>query len=268
MKICFVTLFIIALASCAFGQSSDETFVDMEPKIPEFLPEARITNGRAVSINDYPYQVGLNVNGGWCGGSLISPTYILTAAHCVDGIGAGSIFAFLGSVIKQAGVRRTAKRTIVHPNWNRNSLLNDIALIQIDAIGYTNTIRPVALPNIFNTYSTYIDNSVIATGWGKTSDSSSSGANYLQGATLTVIDNNVCASTYGSHINPSNVCVSTLGGISTCSGDSGGPLVLQSNKVLIGLTSFGASAGCTAGLPSAFTRISSYRQWIKDIAGV
>ncbi|XP_055843116.1 serine protease 1-like [Episyrphus balteatus] len=267
MKILFVSFLAIALAVCVFGQSSDETFVDMEPSIPEFYPEARITNGKPVSINDHPYQVGLNVNGGWCGGSLISPTFVLTAAHCVDGIGAGSITVFMGSAQRQGGTRRAAKRTIVHSGWNRYTLLNDIALIQIDAVSYSNTIKPVALPPISSSYSTYNGNSVIATGWGKTSDSSSV-ASTLQGATMTVITNSACSNTYGSTIKASNVCVSTPGGVSTCNGDSGGPLVLKSNKVLIGLTSFGSSAGCTKGLPAAFTRVTSYRQWIKDNAKV
>ena len=85
-------------------------------------------------------------------------------------IGAGSITVFMGSAQRQGGTRRAAKRTIVHSGWNRYTLLNDIALIQIDAVSYSNTIKPVALPPISSSYSTYNGNSVIATGWGKTSD--------------------------------------------------------------------------------------------------
>ncbi|WP_168416045.1 S1 family serine peptidase, partial [Acinetobacter indicus] len=234
----------------------------MEPVIPGFDPEARITNGKTANIADFPYQVGLNVGGGWCGGSLISTTWILTAAHCVDGIAVGNIKAYMGSASRQGGTSRVARSKIVHSGWNRNTLLNDIALIRIDAVSYSSNIRNVALPPISGSYSSYDGNTVVASGWGKTSDSSGV-ASILQYADLKVISNNVCANTYGSTIKGSNICVATPGGTSTCNGDSGGPLVLKSNKVQVGLTSFGSSAGCTKGYPAAFTRVTSYRQWNK-----
>lgn len=53
------------------------------------------------------------------------------------------------------------------------------------------------------------------------------------------------------------------------SGDSGGPLVLKSdNRTLIGVTSFGHASGCDSGIPQAFTRVTSFLQWIGDNTGI
>lgn len=86
---------------------------------------------------------------------------------------------------------------------------------------------------------------------------------------LQIISNTVCAGTYGTAVVDSGtICVSTPGGTSTCQGDSGGPLVLQSNGILVGVTSFVAAAGCTAGYPSGFVRVTSYLDWIKANTGI
>ncbi|XP_037721353.1 serine protease 1 [Drosophila subpulchrella] len=233
--------------------------------------EGRITGGVAASVGQFPYQVGLSLkisalSSGFCGGSLISSTYVLTAAHCTEGV--QSVTVYLGATVRtSAEVTSTVSSSniLIHSGWNSATLKNDISLIKIPAVSYSNRISAVELPAVANSYSTYAGDKAIASGWGRISDSSSSVATNLQYTTLDVITNAVCAATYGSSIvTTSNICVATTNGKSTCNGDSGGPLVLESSGVQIGLTSFGAAAGCEKGYPAAFTRVTSYLDWIKS----
>jgi len=90
---------------------------------------------------------------------------------------------------------------------------------------------------------------------------------HLQYTDLTVIENSVCQKSFNSLIVTSRViCVATPKGTSTCQGDSGGPLALDG--VLIGITSFGSPDGCQVDEPAAFTRVTSYLDWIKANSGI
>ncbi|XP_030386421.1 serine protease 1-like [Scaptodrosophila lebanonensis] len=236
-------------------------------------PEGRITNGKDAAADEFPYQVGLSLKIGsssaWCGGSLIGSEWVLTAAHCTDGV--DSVTVNLGSTSRTSpAVKHTVDKSkiIIHSDWNSKTLKNDISLIKIPAVSYTNAIKPVVLPKIESSYSTYSGDEAIASGWGRTSDSSSSVASKLQYADMKIISNLSCQGTFGTIITSSNICVSTPNGVSTCNGDSGGPLVLKSNKEQVGLTSFGSSAGCEKGYPAAFTRVTSYLTWIKEKTGI
>ncbi|XP_039965302.1 serine protease 1-like [Bactrocera neohumeralis] len=235
----------------------------------------RITNGERAAAGQFPYQVGLSLkksifSSSWCGGSLISSEWVLTAAHCTDGI--AEITVYLGATVRTSPeVKYTVSKdnVIIHSGWNSKKIVNDISLIRIPATSFTSKISAVKLPSIASTYSSYSGDRVVASGWGLTSDSASSVSSNLMYATLEIVSNTVCSRIYGtSSVKASNVCVSTPNGVSTCSGDSGGPLVLESSKIQVGLTSYGAADGCELGYPAAFTRITSYLDWIKEHSGV
>ncbi|XP_061386839.1 serine protease 1-like [Musca vetustissima] len=266
----FFIIFALALAAV-----SAEDIFQRDLVVPVIDGEGRITNGNTASVGQFPYQVGLSLKvnalaSAWCGGSLIGNNWVLTAAHCTDGI--QSVTVYLGATVRtSAEVTFTVPKSdiIIHSGWNSATVKNDISLIKIPSVTYTSRIQPVRLPAISNSYSTYVGDYAIASGWGKISDSASGVTNNLQWARMQVITNSVCAQTYGTSIVTSTVlCVATPGGVSTCNGDSGGPLVLESSKVQIGLTSFGAAAGCAKGYPAAFTRLTSYLDWIKSNTGI
>ncbi|XP_037958777.1 serine protease 1-like [Teleopsis dalmanni] len=273
MKLLLVFALALACAS-AFDLRSNEIFSRsaVMPILDE--PEGRITNGNTASVGQFPYQVGLSlkvsaISSAWCGGSLIGNSWVLTAAHCTDGI--SSVTVYLGATVRtSAEVTSTVSSSsiIIHSGWNSKTLKNDISLIKIPSVSYSTKIQAVKLPAIASSYSTYAGEKGIASGWGRISDSATGVTNNLQYAIVPIITNTVCAATFGSTITSTNICISTTGGVSTCNGDSGGPLVLQSNNIQVGLTSFGAAAGCAKGYPAAFTRVTSYLDWIKSNTGI
>lgn len=92
-------------------------------------PDGRIVGGKAASIEDAPWQVSLSVFGFHnCGGSIIAPDTILTAAHCIDGLISFFYEVISGtSVLGQGGKSTAIARTIVNENYD--GLGNDVALI-------------------------------------------------------------------------------------------------------------------------------------------
>ncbi|KAM7352038.1 serine protease 1-like [Cochliomyia hominivorax] len=264
----FLIVFALVLATASADIQSRSLVV------PVAEPEGRITNGQNARPGQFPYQVGLSLKLGllsssWCGGSLISNEWVLTAAHCTDKV--KSITVYLGATVRtvaEVQYKVTPKDIIIHPGWNSQTLKNDISLIKIPSTAYTSKIQPVKLPAIASSYSTYAGDRVIASGWGLVSDSATSVATDLQWAEMEIITNAVCQKTFLFSVTSTNICVATPGGISTCKGDSGGPLVLASNKVQIGLTSFGSASGCEKGFPAVFTRVTSYLDWIQKHTGV
>merc|ERR1711931_200817 len=94
----------------------------------------RIVGGFEAEPNQWPWQVALFVDNAWfCGGSLISENYVLTAAHCVDGASYYDIMAGAHNVRESSEPNRveiTSFNGWYHPQWDPNTLSNDIALIE------------------------------------------------------------------------------------------------------------------------------------------
>lgn len=185
---------------------------------------------------------------------------------------AASVTVYLGATVRtspKVTYTVSSSNFVQHKSYNSILLSNDISLIKIPSVTYTNYIKKVDLPAISSSYSTYSGDNVIASGWGLTSDGATAVASKLQYAVLQVIDNSVCAKTYGSLvIRSSTICTATPSGTSTCSGDSGGPLVLQNGNKLVGVTSFVSSDGCQSGAPAGFVRVTSYLNWIQENTGI
>ncbi|XP_030572474.1 serine protease 3-like [Drosophila novamexicana] len=235
----------------------------------------RITNGNLAEAGQFPYQVGLNVSFGnastWCGGTLVSHRWILTAAHCMDGAERATIY--LGAINitdrHEAGQKRyyvTRSHIVVHANWTASTVANDIALVKLPTfVEFSDRVRAADLPRGLNgSYSSYEQATAYASGWGRDSDSSNSMSATLRYVAMPVMPHSRCKLFWGGSLSEKMICMSTSSGRSTCHGDSGGPLIYKedSNNYLIGITSFGLSMGCEIGFPSIFTRVTSYLDWI------
>ncbi|XP_047998084.1 brachyurin-like [Leguminivora glycinivorella] len=239
-------------------------------KLESEISMQRITGGLVTEIESVPYQTGLIIsvlnNLSICGGSIISPTKVLTAAHCYnDGSStAEAILVVLGSSqLFFGGTRVDAVDVIAHPGFNPATVENDIAVVQVPSVVFSSQIQPVALPSgeVNMDFAGY---QALASGFGMTSDDNDIELlQTLSSVTVPVISNAECAAVYGGFILSQHLCTSGAGAKGTCGGDSGGPLVveLDSSNVLIGITSFGAEF-CTLSYPSAYVRVSEYLEWI------
>jgi len=233
----------------------------------------RIVGGVEAQEHQWPWQVALFIDDAWfCGGALISENWVLTAAHCADGATYFDVMAGAHNVRASSEPHRveiTSYNGFTHENWDDWDLSNDIALIELPSpITFNDYIKPSCLPAAGDTAD--VGELVTATGWGKPSDSASGISPVLRMVSdLPVISNSDCNDVYGI-VGSGVVCIDTTGGRGTCNGDSGGPLNMKAEVKAagqqwkqVGVVSFGASAGCEVGLPSGFSRVEYYLDWIK-----
>lgn len=211
----------------------------------------------------YPYHVRLSakindISFNMCDGTLISNKWVLTAAYCSDG--ADSVVLYLGTTSgssPELTYTVTKDNITIHPEWNKNSVKNDISLIKIPHVNYTTNIQPVKMSNISKFYTNYAGENVITSRWVSNLNTSADVSNNLQWASMKVIDNSECEQIYGNSIvTSSSICTSNPGD------DVGGFLFLKDSPVLIGILS---TVRTEKDYPVVFTRITSFLDWIGEI---
>ncbi|KAJ8976739.1 hypothetical protein NQ317_004290 [Molorchus minor] len=159
----------------------------------------------------------------------------------------------------------TSSNIINHENYIASTLTNDVSLVRLpQAVTLSGVIQTISLAP--GTSGTFAGSVATLSGWGRTADSISTISPVLQEINLSVVTNAVCAATYGTIIRDSTICTSGIGSVGACNGDSGGPLAV--NGIQIGVTSFVSARGCESGLPSGFGRVSEFRTWISQNAGI
>jgi len=238
---------------------------------------SKIVGGEIAAPHEFPWQVALYVSSrgsSWfCGGSIISDEWILTAAHCTDG--ATSVEVVAGaqkpSQIELTQVRHESTNFFEHPDWNTRNLHNDLALIKLpQKLPQTNAISPVCLPTR-SSPDLHKGDMMTASGWGLTSDGIFAHvADELHKVTVPILDEAHCKPYFGASVTENTVCMDTTGGHGTCQGDSGGPLTWVENGKYVtrGITSFGSAAGCTKGYPAVDTNVKNYLDWIETSTGI
>lgn len=227
----------------------------------------RIVGGTLAQNGDWPWQVSLQIGRSHvCGGSIITPDWILTAAHCVEGgyANPNQWNVYAGSTIRSAGSISLVQRVIAHPNYNKETKDNDIALMKLKtSLFFSSTIKPVCLPNAVMPWSD--TQSCWISGWGYTTQGGTTSSN-LMAANVPLIDSKTCnkPSVYNGAISSAMICAGYLsGGTDTCQGDSGGPLVTRTNSLwwLVGDTSWGT--GCAnVNKPGVYANVTVFLDWI------
>lgn len=141
--------------------------------------------------------------------------------------------------------------------------MNDIALIKLSRPASGRNIATVELADA--SLGSLAGETTTASGFGLTSNDGQE-SDVLLKVDLNTISNQQCNDFYGN-INDGQICTvySMQVGESTCEGDSGGPLfhTATGTTYLVGITSFGSDRGCDADVPSAYTRVSAFRDWIQ-----
>ncbi|KAE8631042.1 hypothetical protein XENTR_v10001054, partial [Xenopus tropicalis] len=234
--------------------------------------EDKIVGGTNAVLGSWPWQAAL-VSNYLCGASLISNTWLVTAAHCIVTNDPNSYTVRLGTLYWYSTINRfKLQQIIIHENYTSATMGYDIALLKLATpVTFTSYIQSVCLPEAS---SSFPDNSsCYITGWGTLSYGGSV-SNILQEAQVEIISTKLCSSSlmYGSTIKPSMLCAGYVNGnIDSCQGDSGGPLVYRNSSdsswYLVGIISFGD--GCAqAYRPGVYARVTYLRNWIKEKTGI
>ncbi len=193
-----------------------------------------IVGGNPAPVNKYSFNASLRDNnyGHFCGGSLISEKYVLTAAHCVE---SGVNYIVIGANKLSDNLHKYAiKRIITHPNWNGDNMDYDFALIELTEKAKESPVSLSTRKRLFKNDMAEI----IGFGYLKENGKVS---NQLMTASVPLVSLVECKAAYPNKITSTMICAGNKkGGVDTCQGDSGGPLLL--NGQLIGLTSWGE--GC------------------------
>ncbi|KAK1797993.1 hypothetical protein P4O66_000749 [Electrophorus voltai] len=166
-------------------------------------------------------------------------------------------------------VFRSVTSVTIHPNYDANTVNNDLALLQLSStVTFTPYITPICLAA---SGSTFFNGTLSwVTGWGNIATGASlPSPGYLQEVQVPIIGNKQCFCLYGGGITGNMICAGALpGNKDPCNGDSGGPLVIKQGSIWIqaGIVSFGKDQGCAqANDPGAFTRVSQYQNWINQV---
>jgi len=232
-------------------------------------------NGEVAAAHQFPYQVAILIQRaggtGLCGGSVISSTSVLTAAHCSDT--RTTQFTIIFGAINRTVQEPNQQRRVVpssgwigHPSYNARTLVNDIAVINFanNPVTLNQFVQAVALASgteLFTGEAAHVS------GFGRFDDNLNQSSDILRFTIKNVITNALCAQSYGSGM----VVASTLCAVgdptrrnAVCHGDSGGPLAVrrQGQSVQVGVVSFGSARGCVTGIPDGYARITSFRTWI------
>jgi secreted trypsin-like serine protease len=250
-------------------------------------PRPFIVGGTTAKISDFPWQVALlygqdpdPTRSQKCGGSIISSYWVLTAAHCVVDSQTGrtntpgEIAIVVGTDrFATGGQRLSVDKIVVNPQYNRATIVNDIALVRTSSPMQGADIATIDLAD----GATSIGGNLTVSGWGDTSSGSGQGSATLLKVTVPYASNATCnqPGSYNGAVTAGMMCAGFPGGgKGTCQGDSGGPLVIYGNgptrpnaaglfAIQVGIVSW--AIGCAApNYYTVYTRVSEYRDWISN----
>lgn len=233
----------------------------------EVVGEDRIVGGVETSIEHWPWQVSLQFNHRhMCGGSLLSTSWIISAAHCFTGrtqeLSRWTVVLGQTKVMDVVGV--SVDMIVIHKDYNRLTNDFDIAMLKLTwPVKTGESILPVCLPP----HQLAIKDMLVVTGWGLLKEGGAL-PTVLQKASVPLVNRSECSkpTIYSSSITPRMLCAGFLqGNVDACQGDSGGPLVyLSSRWQLIGIVSWGV--GCAReGKPGVYADVTQLLDWIYTV---
>lgn len=241
----------------------------------------------------YPWLVSFQwkrrlVNQHNCGGTIISPDWIVTAAHCIfgqDGKYPAQFRIVAGeySLTSEEGSEqvRDVIRIFMHHGYDEDSSKNDIAVLKLSSpLSFNEFVQPACLPKQSQSELYKVGAKGFISGWGSITPSSGildkrpkEMPDIFKAAEIPIMDFDVCNS--AGHLRnmmfPGMFCAGyEVGGVDSCQGDSGGPFVSadsQGKMTLIGVTSWGIGCG-QARKPGVYAKVVDYVPWIQKMTKV
>lgn len=229
-----------------------------------------IIGGTPAPANAYPFTVFVEHNSGslaWCAGSLIAPTVVLTAAHCIYRfplsqarlwVGANHLVDDFGDEIEIIGF-------IAHPDYEEFST-NDLAVI---ILAEPSSVPPIRLASAVHANLATPGRPLTAVGWGVQDVTDEDIVNDLTEVTVPVVDDATCVAALAATGSPIAVVPATMicaggEGVDTCKWDSGGPLFgvdAAGRFVQLGITSWGDGCAVT---PGVYTEVAAFSDWLSQ----
>jgi hypothetical protein len=237
-------------------------------------PAGAVAGGTPADPGEWPWQVLLLVEGGvWCGGSLLAPDIVLTAAHCTDGMDAGAFEVLAGTVeVDGDGQRRDVAQIDQHEGYDDVEIRNDLSLLVLASpfeLGEDIAVVQLADADTTAALAEEGDRAVV-TGFGATGEIEEPSDVLLEAEVQTYADDR-CESLYAEDgeqvFGDTQVCAGDdRGHIDACFGDSGGPLVVPADDertewFQIGIVSWGAGCG-QPRRPTIYTEVAAFADWL------
>jgi len=238
-----------------------------------------ITGGIEAKPNALPWVVELLGNGGhpfiqggWCGGTIICPRFVITAAHCVQPVPEKIVAGVHDwSKAEPTQSHHKIKAVYVHPEFfaGVSYLIYDLALIELaDPIKMRPEARAAFLPDGSESFQSVPR--FIASGWGRR-NLTDGGSKVLRSVTIPWVPDVKCHKAYPQ--TKDVICAGDFetGAIGGCKGDSGSPLSFLDPRTyqvkVVGLTSFGENDCVTPNYPGVYSDIAKQLAWVEGIIG-
>uniref|UniRef100_A0A672YRA8 Coagulation factor IX n=1 Tax=Sphaeramia orbicularis TaxID=375764 RepID=A0A672YRA8_9TELE len=242
-------------------------------------PYRRIVGGELVTPGEIPWQVALIARPSgqlFCGGSILSSLWVITAAHCLVEA-QNSFFVRVGenNIYINEGTEQDYEvlQQHIHPRYNANiSLFNhDIGLLYLkDPITFSSTVRPICIgPRTFTEALVKDASPALVSGWGRTRFLGAMAIS-LQKVEVPFTDRTTCKDSSSSRITPFMFCAGYYDeDKDACQGDSGGPHAnsFHDTWFLTGIVSWGEECA-QKGKYGVYTRLALYYSWIQHVMGV
>lgn len=244
--------------------------------------KSKIMNGFASKRNQYPFYAFLIMksatkNISWCGGSLISNQFVLTAAHCTQSAVKMSVHLGTWEVKKSNETGRHSEfiqkeNIFIHPHYDAQYLINDISLIKLEKpIKFTANIRSIQIQNTCQPNDN-VNVIVIGNGYYSSVYNMAPILQWIPMKTISVLE---CRRYFQflQFTRQNVICAKNTETRSVGRGDSGGPMVRDGN--LIGICSFlpenngnSSASEVPSSEPQGFVKLSLYHDWIKKITNL
>lgn len=281
------TFSVILFVAIAIANGLDAKYISSDAE----APLSYIVNGAKADRYQFPYQATILRKipfwGGYrympfCGATILSDSWLVTAAHCTLGLDLKRDIKDLKIVIgvhklnHEDRVISDVESFIPHEKFSMSPVINDIALIKLRTpldLSSGNGVAAAKLPSPGQMFT----RNAVTSGHGLINPmDQNSISEHLLWLDIKIQPDTVCSKQWIYQFSQTRfmpdmmICATAEDGKSPCMGDSGGPLVqkVDDESVIVGVVSFGPRNCGEKGIPFVFTKVSTYRDWIRNKSGL